>query len=164
MNGNSFLKLCDLIGIYFLLPILLITIELIYRHVRNRSINLSEVCIRWLHFSVMTCGSFSAGIMQTLCPQFTASMLQLPEEAYIIIQELGYAAIGIGVVNVLALKFPKWRAPGSLARGIFILLCTINHFTRTMTMNLSEILAVIVDVWIIVIAVYILIKDRKHKI
>lgn len=102
--------------------------------------------------------------MQAFVPSFTATMLQIPDESLIVIRELGFAAIGIGIVGMLSLKYDNWRIPVSLARGIFILFCTLFHLTRIDIIIGAEILAIVADLWIVLVALFVIINSKYHKL
>jgi uncharacterized membrane protein HdeD (DUF308 family) len=61
-------------------------------------------------------------------PQFTQKILGISgEETRILVRELGFANLAVGVLGTASLGMPDWRLPAALSGGIFYLLAGVNH-------------------------------------
>lgn len=166
MNENlvSILKMADTIGIDFVCPIAAILIEIAVKRKRQCKISSKEIIRKWLAFFIMGVAPLVAGLMQGFNPAFTASMLQVPDESFVVIRELGYAAIGTGLIGILSIKFENWRIPVAVSRGTFILLCTLLHIGRMEILNTAEVYALISDAWVVATALFILFGSSDNRV
>ena len=76
---------------------------------------------------------FLAGVRQTLQPRYTASTLLgiKGEESLVLVRELGFANLAMGVIGILSLPLPGWVPAASFAGGIYHGLAGIGHIFRT---------------------------------
>jgi hypothetical protein len=105
--------------------VLSIGIEALYK-----GVPLSLVLVsKWIVFWAVGWRLFLAGLRQVLQPSYTAREIfgLKGEESLVLVKELGFANIAIGVVAVLSLVVPAWRNAAALAGGIFYGLAGINH-------------------------------------
>lgn len=161
---EEILKLADCLGIYILCPLTAILVELGIRKKKGHQYNITAVASKWLSFFVIGIRALVSGCMQAFNPAFTGALLQVEMNDYIVIKELGYAAIGTGVIGVLSLKKESFRIPAAISRAIFIFCCTFNHLTRIDVVNIGEIIVIITDILLVASAVFIVItENRKLK-
>lgn len=107
------------------LPALCILAERVLAH---RAISLALVG-RWFIFWAVGVRLFLAGIRQILQPEYTAqTILGLQHlESHILVRELGFANLAIGLVALLTLFARVWTLPVALVAGIFFGLAGANH-------------------------------------
>jgi hypothetical protein len=91
------------------------------------------VAAKWFVFWSVGVRLLSAGLKQVLQPEYTARViLNLKgEEALLVIRELGFANMAIGVLGIVSLGLPTWRLPGALVGGLFYGLAAGNHVMQS---------------------------------
>lgn len=147
-----------------ILPCICIAIEMIILKRMQKEYRGIDLFCKWFVFWSLGVGGITAGLMQALNPSYTANLLSVVTNDMIIIKELGYANFGMGLIAVLSFKYQYFRKPAALASGMFIMGCTLNHFTRLGEINLGEIVSIIDDLWIIVIVIVTLAYKPKVKV
>jgi hypothetical protein len=102
----------------FVLPILSVGIE------ASTSGALTAATIaKWFVIWAVGARLFTAGLRQTLQPRFTQKILGIAsEDSLVLIRELGFANIAIGLVGLMSIFKPLWMWPAALCGGIFYLL------------------------------------------
>jgi hypothetical protein len=62
-------------------------------------------------------------------PRYTARVILglQSDEPLVLVRELGFANLGIGLVGIVSLEVASWRLAAALAGGIFYLLAGLNH-------------------------------------
>lgn len=73
-----------------------------------------------------------AGLSQIFRPSFTSrALLGIETDAADqIVQELGFANIGMGAVGLVAFFVPAWLAPVAAVAGLFLLLAGVRHVVK----------------------------------
>jgi hypothetical protein len=109
----------------FALPVLSVAVELV---VTNASIGAAILC-KWFVFWSVGWRLLLAGVRQIAQPQYTAHMILglKTEESLILVRELGFANVAMGLLGVLSLLVPSWRLGAALAGGVFYALAGANH-------------------------------------
>jgi hypothetical protein len=89
-----------------------------------------------------------AGLRQIFQPRYTAQVIfsLKSEESLILVRELGFANLAIGLVGVGSAVFPSWRPAGALAGGVFYALAGANHVLQTHRGKLESV-AMTSDLW-----------------
>lgn len=107
---------------------------------------------KWFVFWSIGVRLLTAGIRQVLDPAFTAeAIFQTTDHgAQIIVQELGFANVGAGLVGILSLWFPDWRIPVAAYGLVFYGAAAVKHIMNTHR-NALETTATISDAWIALI-------------
>lgn len=84
---------------------------------------------KWFVFWAVGIRLFLAGARQILQPEYTAHVILGLEsgESLLLVRELGFANLALGLVGTLSLWLPTWRLPVALAGGVFYLLAGVNH-------------------------------------
>lgn len=144
------LYILEKLGVNLICPLLCIAVE-IYVRKRNKR-NTKAISLKWFAFWVIGVGALITGLMQSLNPAFTAGLLKLQSNDFIIVRELGVAQIGMGILGLLTVKNLNYRKPAAIVYGIFIFGCTLIHFTRISIISSGEIAALVTDVWIVVVS------------
>jgi len=107
---------------------------------------------KWFVFWAVGVRLFTAGMRQISRPQFTAEeILGIHNpDALILVRELGFANLSMGLVGLLSLVFTSWVIPGAVAGGLFIGIAGINHVTRP-NKNRLELLVTWSNIFVFVI-------------
>ncbi|HMN56808.1 MAG TPA: hypothetical protein PKE15_06155 [Ottowia sp.] len=115
-----------IVGIFMLgLPLLSIAVEsLIFGAPLD-----AALAAKWFAFWAVGWRLLLAGCKQVVQPRYTArEILGLKsDESLILVRELGFANIAIGLVGVLSLWLPSWRLAGAFAGAVFYGLAGIMH-------------------------------------
>jgi hypothetical protein len=84
---------------------------------------------KWFVFWSVGCRLILAGMKQIYQPAYTArKILGLKsDESLILVRELGFANVAMGVLGVLSLFQPPWQLGAALCGGVFYGLAGINH-------------------------------------
>ena len=93
---------------------------------------------------------FIAGIRQTTQPAFTAVKIfniRNSEESFVIIRELGFANICIGLIGILSLFNSEWRPVAAIAGGLYFGLAGIQHVAKGADSG-NEVIAMISDLFV----------------
>jgi len=87
---------------------------------------------KWFVFWAAGVRLFTAGLMQSIRPAFTAeTIFQMRDEAsHVIVRELGFANMSLGLVAMVSLFVPGWRIIAAVACGLFLGLASANHLAR----------------------------------
>jgi hypothetical protein len=110
------------------LPLLSIFIEAGTSHAALGAL----LACKWFVFWAMGWRLLLAGIRQIAQPAFTArEILGLKgEESHLLVRELGFANVAMGLLGVASLAQPGWRAGAALTGGAFYALAGANHVLR----------------------------------
>ncbi|SFM93195.1 DUF6790 family protein [Variovorax sp. OV329] len=84
---------------------------------------------KWYVFWAVGCRLFMAGMRQVLQPSYTARVILglRSDESLLLVRELGFANLALGVLGIASLAMPDWRLSAALAGGIFYGLAGVNH-------------------------------------
>src|SRR5580700_11114149 len=112
-------------GLMFALPVLSVAVELTATHA---SIGAAILC-KWCAFWSVGWRLLLAGVKQIAQPQYTAHMILglKDRESLILVRELGFANVAIGLLGVLSLLIPSWQLAAALVGGMFYALAGTNH-------------------------------------
>jgi hypothetical protein len=133
----------------FVLPILSILIELFLFH---SSADLILLIGKWFVFWAVGIRLFTAGLRQVIRPQFTAEKILgiKDNQQFIIVQELGFANVSIGVLGICSILNEKYAFPAAIVGGLFLGLAGIRHIL-SLRRNLFENSAMLSDVIIFIV-------------
>lgn len=146
----------------FILPFICVFIELMILKSMKKEYKTLEIACKWLVFWALGVGGIVAGLMQAINPNYTAKFLNVVANDMIIIKELGYANFSMGLLALLSVKFSNYQKPAALAMGLFLLGCTLNHFTRMEIINFEEMVSTVDNIWTILIAGVVLVHKSKN--
>ncbi|MDM0025778.1 DUF6790 family protein [Variovorax saccharolyticus] len=112
-------------GLMLVFPLLSIAIELGAGHA---SLGMPLIG-KWYVFWAVGLRLLLAGVRQILQPRYTAETILgiRGDDVLLLVRELGFGNLAIGVVGTLSLLLPGWLAPAALVGGIFYGLAGINH-------------------------------------
>ena len=87
---------------------------------------------KWFVFWSVGMRLVMAGVRQIFQPSYTAEViLKLKHaESHLLVRELGFANLGIGLIGVGSALFPAWLEAGALSGGAFYALAGINHLLQ----------------------------------
>ena len=153
-----------IIGIMLILPVVSIALEL---SLSKRDFNSKEkiLCgIKWFIFWGMGMRCFTAGVSQSMNPKFTASILQVSEESFVVIKELGFANICLSIVALGSLLLPQWRKAAACSAGLYLGVAGLFHVTRIpLGINFKETVAMVSDLFILLIVIFYLIYSWRSE-
>ncbi|MDO8335284.1 MAG: hypothetical protein Q7T74_00685 [Candidatus Saccharibacteria bacterium] len=135
------------------LPVLSIVIE---SAMGGQAISLA-LAGKWFVFWAIGIRLLTAGVRQAAKPGLTAEgILGVKDKAsWIVVRELGFANISIGLAGIISLWQAGWRPAAAFVGGLFLLLDGILH-TQSKKRNFEENVAMYSDLAIgIVMAVYL---------
>jgi hypothetical protein len=84
---------------------------------------------KWYVFWAVGARLFLAGLRQMAQPQYTARVILglRSDESLLVIRELGFANLALGLPGLVSLALPAWRLPVALAGGTFYGLAGATH-------------------------------------
>jgi hypothetical protein len=146
-NGN-YVYLIMNIFLLFILPLLSIASECI---VEKESMNWILIG-KWFIFWAIGIRLFTAGIKQSSNPEFTAVKIfkMKSSESFVVIRELGFANIALGVMGILSVINNNWRILAAITGGLFFGLAGIQHLFKKPDSR-NELIAMIYDVTVLLI-------------
>lgn len=114
---------------------------------------------KWFLFWAVGVRLFVAGISQTVNPAFTAKNI-LGEKgntgAVQIVQELGYANLGLGTVGLIAPWIAGWAVPAAIPAAVFLGLAGARHIVKP-NKNGKEWVATLTDLFVAsILAVFVI--------
>jgi hypothetical protein len=104
---------------------------------------------KWFIFWGIGVRLFTAGLKQVINPAFTAaSIFHLKEkESQVVVRELGYANICLGIIGIVSLFIPHWRIVAACSGGLFFGIAGANHLIKKPA-GINELIAMVSDVFI----------------
>jgi hypothetical protein len=124
------------------LPFVSIALELVFAAGSADPVTLIG---KWLVFWAVGLRLLIAGLSQVFKPETTAGILGMKDTAsLIVVRELGFANITLGMLGVASLLVPAWVNAAALAGGLFLGLAGLNHL-RKGDRNAKETIAMISD-------------------
>jgi uncharacterized protein DUF6790 len=109
----------------FVLPLLSIAVE---ASTSNVSLDVS-LAAKWFVFWAVGWRLFLAGLRQVLQPGYTAREIfgLNSSESNVLVRELGFGNLSLGLIAILSFWLPSWRLAGALAGGLFYGMAGITH-------------------------------------
>ncbi len=114
---------------------------------------------KWFAFWAVGIRLGLAGLRQIVSPKFTAQRIFgiKSAEPLVIVQELGFANLSIGILGIITIFNSAWITPAAIAGGLFYGLAGIRHLTRKRK-NLLENSAMLSDLLMfIILAIYLIV-------
>ncbi len=112
---------------------------------------------KWFVFWAIGIRLFTAGVRQVTKPGLTAEgILGIKDKSsWIVIRELGFANVSMGLAGIISLWQPDWRPAVALIGGLFLLLDGFQHIHNKR--NFEENIAMYSDLFIgVMMAVYLM--------
>jgi hypothetical protein len=147
-TGSRFFLIMN-ISMLFLLPALSIAGELIYE---SEPFGWALIG-KWFIFWAVGIRLFTAGINQASNPAFTGSIFHLKsQESFVVIRELGFANISLGIMGILSVINSNWRILAAIAGGLYLGLAGIQHvFKKPDSRN--EVIAMLYDLMVMLVVI-----------
>lgn len=126
----------------FLLPALSVVIEI----AQSSPLPLVLLIGKWYVFWAVGARLGLAGLRQIIQPRYTAEVILglKSEESLLLVRELGFSNVALGLAGLISLWKPEWRGAVALTAGIFYALAGINH-ARQAHRNRLENVAMVSD-------------------
>ncbi len=107
---------------------------------------------KWFVFWSVGVRLIFAGLRQIANPSFTAeAIFEVKDKgALIIVQELGFGTLSIGVLGACTLFNREWIAPAAVVGGLFYGLASVHHL-RKGDRNANETIAMVSDLLIFLV-------------
>lgn len=143
------------IGLMVLAPLISIVIELV---VAQGSADVLFVAGKWFLFWGAGVRLFIAGVSQVIRPQFTAQNIlgEATAGANLVVQELGFANLGIGVASIAGAWVAGWAVPVAIVPAIFLTAAGLRHIAKK-GKNTKELLALATDLLVgLVLAAFVI--------
>lgn len=141
------------VGLMVVAPIVSIVVEL----VAAPGSDPLAVTGKWFLFWGAGVRLFTAGLSQVTRPQFTAQNIlgETNSTANQVVQELGFANLGIGLAAIVGAWVPGWAVPVAIAPALFLLAAGIRHIVKP-GKNTKELVATLSDLLVgLVLAVFV---------
>jgi hypothetical protein len=112
--------------------LLLPAISVMAEHFIDHTTITWHLAAKWLIFWGAGMRLFTAGIKQAATPEFTAINIfkMKGKESYVVIRELGFANISLGIMGILSVLNDSWRMLAAIATGIFFGFAAMQHCTK----------------------------------
>lgn len=113
---------------------------------------------KWFVFWAVGVRLATAGLRQVAQPAFTAEKIfEIGDKAaHIVVQELGFANLAMGLLAILTLFAPQWTAAAAIAGAVFYGLAGARHVLKG-GLNRNEMIATVSDIFIfVVLAAYLI--------
>ena len=113
----------------FIFPAISVVVESMGSH--NHT-SLLMLIGKWFVFWAVGVRLFTAGLRQVIKPELTArDILGIKaKESWLLVQELGFANVSIGLLGICTIFKPEWLLPAALAGGLFYGLAGIRHIFK----------------------------------
>ena len=129
------------------LPLLSIGGEIIFEHESFTWMLIGK----WFVFWATGIRLFTAGISQSTNPSFTGRIFKMKtQESFVVIRELGFANISLGVMGILSVINDHWRILAAITGSLFFGLAGIQHLFKK-SGSTNEIIALIGDLFVMVV-------------
>jgi hypothetical protein len=114
---------------------------------------------KWFTFWGIGVRLLAAGLMQIFNPSQTLGILSIANrQASIVVQELGFANLGLGLIGIISLFLPAWLMPAALAGGLFLFLAGARHVMKP-NRNGQENMAMITDLIVAAAALLFVVRQ-----
>ena len=113
---------------------------------------------KWFVFWAIGVRLFTAGVRQVAKPEFTAKEIFHinSKESFVLVKELGYANICMGLISILSLHSIAWCQLAAVGGGLYFGLAGIQHVIKK-PVSTNETVALISDILIFfLMALYLL--------
>lgn len=127
----------------FIFPLASIVLEVL---INKNPASAVDLVGKWFVFWAIGVRLFTACLRQIAKPELTSEgILGIKgKEARVLVRELGFANVAIGLVGLISLWHTQWQSAGALAGGLFLLLAGLTH-SKNKQRNFEENIAMISD-------------------
>jgi hypothetical protein len=112
---------------------------------------------KWFIFWAVGIRLFTAGIKQSSNPEFTATRIfhMKTAESFVVIRELGFANIALGVMGILSVINSNWRILAAIIGGLFFGLAGLQHLFKKPDSR-NELIAMLYDLTVLLVIFFYL--------
>jgi hypothetical protein len=130
----------------FVFPVISIFVEIIGFH---SSVGIVPLIGKWFVFWGVGVRLLTAGVSQIVRPEFTAKAIlgMASEESLLLVNELGFGNLSIGILGVCTIVMSGWTLPAALVGGLFYGFAGFRHVFKN-EKNLKETIATYSDLFI----------------
>ena len=130
----------------FVVPIISIVVQVL---IDKNALGITPLIGRWFVFWGVGIRLVSAGLRQSLRPQFTSEEIFgiSGSEPWPIVEELGFANLSMGILGVASILNRSWVVPAAIAGGLFFGFAGLRHAARR-SRNRAENIAMISDLFL----------------
>jgi hypothetical protein len=141
-----------IIAVTFLMVILPIISVITEIHLSTHHYSLIVLIGKWFVFWGVGMRLFTAGIRQVSKPNLTAERIfEIHDKnAFILVQELGFATISIGILGICSLFIPNWLTAAAITGGLFYGLAGVRHIFKK-SKNFEEKIATYSDLFMFLV-------------
>ncbi len=135
------------VGLMVVLPIVSVGLEFA---VSGGDADLVAAIGKWFLFWGVGVRLFVAGLSQVGRPGFTATNIlgtDPPAQTLQIVQELGFANLGMGALGLIAPWMAGWVVPGAIPAVVFLGAAGLRHVVKT-NKNSKEVFATVTDLFV----------------
>jgi hypothetical protein len=111
-----------------ILPLISVGVELAY----HPEAHLAALVCKWFTLWAVGVRLAMAGLRQVFQPGYTAHVILglKGDEPLLVVRELGFANLCMGVLGLCSLWVPGWATAGALVGGLFYGMAGVNHALR----------------------------------
>lgn len=105
------------VGLLFVFPSASVFAEAIVHHTAFSA----GLALKWFVFWAVGARLFLAGIRQSVQPSYTAHQILglKSDESLVVVRELGFANLAIGIMGLASLFLPAWRSAAGIVGAVF---------------------------------------------
>ncbi len=132
----------------FILPLFSVLAEVIFEKESPHW----KIIGKWFIFWAVGIRLFTAGIKQSSNPEFTATKIfhLKTAESFVVIRELGFANIALGVMGILSVINSNWRILAAVIGGLFFGLAGLQHLFKKPDSR-NELIAMFYDITVLLV-------------
>lgn len=149
------------IAVFLIVPAVCAIVEYSARRKDNEGPDTLDIAGKWFVFWALGISAVTAGLMQMLNPAYTAGLLAISTDDYVVIRELGFANFSMGMPAVISLKYGRFRQSAAMTYGLYLALCVMIHLSRVNDINFEEIVSMLADICGVVIAVVVVVRGFR---
>jgi hypothetical protein len=146
--------LAMIVLLMLVLPVLSAILDHYLQDQESTSISLAG---KWFVFWAVGIRLCTGGIKQGIDPSFTAKGIfhLKEEESFVVVRELGFANICLGLTGIISLFVSGWRPAAAFAGGLYLGIAGFGHLAKK-PVSMNEWIAMVSDLFIfLVVTVYL---------
>jgi hypothetical protein len=148
----------SIIIFFALLPIVAITIDIC---VLKYETDIFSSMFKWFVFSGVGLRLSTAGLKQVISPSFTVKEIFKvnDDKSLLIVREVGFANISIGLIGILSLVFPEFRLAAATSGSLYFAFAGCLHIISNKKSR-DEVFAMISDYFIFFVLMFLIIVNN----
>ncbi len=155
-NKSNKVYLYSTLLLMLIIPIVSLVINIL---ILDNNYNIFFLIGKWFIFWSIGIRLFTAGVKQVIKLEFTAKSIFhfKTTESYLIIRELGFANICMGLIGIISLFLEQWRIVIAISGGLFFGFAGIHHMI-VKPISSNEKIAMISNIFIFILMIVYLIS------